>query len=165
MIKGSRQSYLKQDNWSKENTMVSPKSGRERRKHHRLSIILALEYQSIFDSCFRTGLLANLSDTGLLFHCRGDMSVGTTLTMTVMFADGFALTSFEVRARIIWKDLHFDRDWREYKYGAEFTYISEDAKQKLNRLITAYSSEEKLKNNRINSIRDNHTHPVGSQTV
>ncbi len=145
--------------------MVSPKSGRERRKHPRLSVILAFEYRSLFDSCFRTGLLANLSNTGVLFHCRGDMSVGTTLTMTVMFADGFELTSFEVCARIIWKDLHFDRDWREYKYGAEFTYISEDAKQKLNGLLTAYSSEEKLKNTRVDSIRNDHTHPIGLQTI
>ena len=82
------------------------------------------------------GLLLNQNDQGLLFHCRGDINVGATLTIRVMFADEYELTSFEVCAKTIWKDLNFERDWREYKYGAEFIHISEDAKQKLNRLLT-----------------------------
>lgn len=144
--------------------MGSPKSGRERRKHPRLSISLPFEYRSMLDSRLRTGLIANLSDMGLLFHCRGDMSVGTTLTMTVMFADGFALASFEVRAMIIWKDLHFDRDWREYKYGAEFIHVSEQDQEKLNRLLSAYSLGDVLESQWVSSVAP-HTQAVRPQAA
>ncbi len=82
-----------------------------------------------------------------------------------MFADEYELTSFQVHAKIIRKDIHFEREWREYKYGAEFTYVSEDAKEKLNRLITTYSLEENLKSNEINPIREKNTHPIESQAV
>ena len=126
-------------------TMEGLRLEKETRKHPRLSINLPFEYQAMHDSRLRTGLLGNLSNIGLLFYCRGEMSVGTALVVRVMFADGYELASFEAYAKIIWKDLHFERDWREYKYGAEFTYISEDAKQKLNRLLSTFSSEEELK--------------------
>jgi hypothetical protein len=109
---------------------------RNRRKHRRFTVSLPLEYQALCDSRMRTGLLANLSSEGVLFLCRDNMSVGTILSMTVMFPDDFALNSFEVRAKIIWKALHFDSDWREYKYGAEFLYISRDDKEKLNRILS-----------------------------
>ena len=125
--------------------MGNPKSSsKERRKHPRLSVSLPLEYQPMCDSRLRTGLLANLSNKGLLFYCRSDMSVGTTLTMTVVFPDGYALNCFEVRTKIIWKDLRFDRDWREYKYGTEFLYISDQDQEKLNRALTACSFVDAL---------------------
>ncbi len=113
-------------------------SSLERRKHPRLSVNLPLEYKPVYDFHLRTGLLANLSNKGVLFYCRADMSVGTIIIMTVMYPDDFALSSFEVRAKIIWKDLLFDRDWREYKYGAEFLYVSEQDQVKLNRVLCAY---------------------------
>jgi hypothetical protein len=58
---------------------------------------------------------------------------------------------FRSLPRIVWKDLYFEKDWREYKYGTGFTDISEDAKQKLTRLLTAYSSEEGLESYGISS--------------
>jgi hypothetical protein len=59
--------------------------------------------------------------------------------MSVIFPDDFELSSFEVRAKIIWKGLHFDRDWREYKYGAEFLYVSGQDQEKLNRVLSTWS--------------------------
>jgi c-di-GMP-binding flagellar brake protein YcgR len=147
------------------NMMEDVRFGKERRKQPRFSVTLPLEYNQIHDSRPRTGLLINLNDKGFLFHCRAKMSVGTTLKVRVMFADEYELTSFEVSAKIIWKDLHFEKDWREYKYGTEFTNISEDAKEKLIRLLSAYSSKGGLKNNGVSSNRDNHTHPIDSQAA
>jgi hypothetical protein len=125
----------------------------ERRVRPRLSVSLPLEYRSRCDSSLEAGLLINLSDTGLLFYCRGDMNVGTTLTMTVIFPDGFKLTSFEVCAKIIWKDLHAERDWSEYKYGAEFTHISQPDREKLNRLLSTHSLEDALRSESISSMK------------
>jgi len=112
---------------------------RNRRKHRRFTVSLPLEYQALCDFRIRTGLLANLSNEGVSFLCRDDISVGTILSMTVIFPDDFALDSFEVRAKIIWKALHFDGDWREYKYGAEFLFVSSQDKEKLNRILNSCS--------------------------
>ncbi len=103
--------------------MANPKSSLERRGEPRFPVSLPLEYQPLYDSHVRMGLLSNLSRKGLLFHCRRDMSAGTLLTMTVMFPNDFSLSSFQVRGKIVWKGLYFDRDWREYEYGVEFLYV------------------------------------------
>ena len=119
--------------------MAHLKSSMERRKEQRFPVSLPLEYQSVCDSRLRMGLLANLSLNGLLFHCRGDMSVGTLLNVTVMFPDDFLLSNFEVRGKIVWKGLYFERDWREYEYGVEFLYVSSQDKEKLNRILSSCS--------------------------
>jgi len=149
----------------KGNTMEVLELNGERRKQPRLPLSLPLEYRTMYEPRLRTGLLINLNDMGLQFCCRGDLSVGTTLTLRVMFANEYELTGFEVYAKIIWKDLYFERDWREYKYGAEFTCLSEDDKLKLNQLLTTCFSEESLKAHGINSIRDKHTRPTGPQAA
>ena len=122
--------------------MDTIKYGSELRKHQRLPISLPLEYRRMQDSCPRTGLTLNLSKAGLLFYCRGEMGVGTLLTITIMFADEYELTSLEVCAKIAWKDLYFEKDWSEYKYGAEFIYLTEDDQEKLDGLLSAYVLEE-----------------------
>lgn len=119
--------------------MEGSRPDKEIMKQPQDSVNLPLEYRKINDSCLRTGLLINLNDKGSLFHCRAEMSVGTILKLRLMFADGYELTSFEACAKIVSKDPHFERDWREYKYGAEFTHISEEDKPKLNRLLFVLS--------------------------
>lgn len=141
--------------------MDGKRFNKERRKQSRHSVSLPLEYHKIHDSRLRTGLIINLNDQGLLFHCRGEMGIGTMLKVRVMFVDEYELTAFEACAKIIWKDLHFERDWPEYKYGIEFVNISEDAKQKLNWLLAACSSKERR--DRGSSVRDHHTRLTCSQ--
>jgi hypothetical protein len=127
------------------------------------SIRLPLEYRKVHDPRFRTGLLITLNGKVSLFYCRAEMSVGTPLRVRVMFADGNELSSFEALAKIVWKHLHFEQDLPEYEYGAEFTHISEEDKQKLNRLLTTCSLEQKLENYKESSNRDNHAHPIAPQ--
>jgi len=122
--------------------MDNLKYGSEMRKHQRIPINLPLEYRGMHDSCLRTGLTLNLSKAGLLFYSRGEMGVGTPLTITIMFADEYELASFEVCARIAWKDLYFETDWVEYKYGAEFTYLTENDQEKLGALLSSCVLEE-----------------------
>jgi len=52
-----------------------------------------------------------------------------------MFTDGYTLAEFEAIAKIVWKDLSINGVYLEYKYGAEFTYISQENQEKLNRLL------------------------------
>ena len=89
--------------------MKNPRSRRRVGTYPRVSIDLPLEYREMFNSRPHTGIIGNLSDMGLLFHCRHEMSVGTTLRIRVMFTDGYALAEFEAIAEIIWKDLELIR--------------------------------------------------------
>jgi hypothetical protein len=115
--------------------MGSLKPGLERRRHSRLAIALPMEYRRIYDPCLRTGLVINLSNEGFLFCCRRDLSVGSILAVTVMFVDGFELTSLDANAKIIWKELACESDWNEYRYGAEFLFISKSNQEKLAQLL------------------------------
>jgi hypothetical protein len=115
--------------------MKNPRSHRRVGKYPRVSIDLPLEYREMFDSRLHTGIIGNLSDMGLLFHCHHEMSVDTTLRIRVMFTDGYTLAEFEAIAEIVWKDLFIKGVYLEYKYGAEFTHISEENRKKLNRLL------------------------------
>ena len=119
------------------------------RKHQRLPVSLPIEYREMRDCSLRTGLTLNLSKAGLLFYCRGEMGVGTTLTITITFTDGYELASFEVCARIAWKHLYFERDWSEYKYGAESINLTEDNQEKLDALLSACGFEENSEKPRI----------------
>jgi hypothetical protein len=111
------------------------KSRRTVGKYPRVSIDLPLEYREMFDSRLHTGLIGNLSDMGLLFHCHREMRVGTTLIIRVMFTDGYTLAAFEASGQIVWKDLFIREGYLERKYGVEFTHISEENREKLNRLL------------------------------
>jgi hypothetical protein len=115
--------------------MKNPRSHKRVGKYPRVSIDLPLEYREMFDSRLRTGIIHNLSDMGLLFHCHHEMSVDTTLRIKVMFTDGYTLAEFEVIAKIVWKDLFIKGGYLGYKYGIVFTYISEENREKLNRLL------------------------------
>ena len=129
-----------------ERTLVkNPKSRRRVGEYPRVSIDLPLEYREMFDSHLRTGVIGNLSDMGLLFCCRHGMSMATTLRIRVMFTDGYILAGFEAIAKIAWKDLSIKGDYFKYKYGAEFTYISEENREKLNQLLR-HSLEAFLEN-------------------
>jgi len=125
--------------------MKHPKPRRREGKYPRVSIDLPLEYREMFNSRLRTGVIGNLSDMGLFFCCRHDMSVATTLRIKVMFTDGYVLAGFEAIAEIAWKDLSINGDYFEYRYGAEFTYISEENREKLDRLLR-HSLEAFLEN-------------------
>ena len=65
--------------------------------------------------------------------------MGTLLNVTVMFPDDFLLSSFEVRGKIVGKGLYFDRDWREYEYGVEFLYVSQQDQDKLRGILSKLS--------------------------
>ncbi len=112
------------------------------KRHPQFPTSLPFEYRRIGDSSIRTGLVTSLSRWGVTFHCRADISVGMTLAITVLFADGYELSSFDIMARTVWKDLYFERDWSEYKYGAEIIHISESDHEKLHRLLNSLAIDE-----------------------
>jgi len=115
----------------------------ERRKHPRHTITLPLEYWETDDS-FHGGLVSNVSETGLLIHSVKDIPVSRELNVRVFFSDGYKFDGIRVIAKVLWKKLHHETDWKTYKYGLEFTRISEKDRRKLVKLIKSHSASQGL---------------------
>ncbi len=117
-----------------EDRMKQPVYFEERRKYPRYSIRLPLEYWRTDDVC-RGGMVGDVSETGLLIHSLQDVRVGEELNVRIFFPNGYELDGIKVTARIVWKDLHHETDWKGFKYGVEFAQISEEDRLKLANLI------------------------------
>ena len=110
--------------------MKSRRNYKEKRRYHRHSITLILEYWDTYGSR-HGGLAGNVSGTGLLIYSIQDMTIGSQLNLKVFFSNGYELDSFNVIAKAIWKELHCEKGWQGYKYGLEFIQISQEDQRKL----------------------------------
>ena len=116
-------------------------NGRERRRYPRFIIALPFEYQEKDGSFLRGGTVVNAGEGGFLIESTRDMSVGTELSITVVYPTGFELTNFKVTAKIVWKgpcwkgDRDGNKQWEGYQYGLEFVKILEEDRWKLNWLV------------------------------
>ena len=115
--------------------MDRPAYSEEKRKYRRYSILLPLEYWQTDDVC-RGGVLVNLSEGDLLVHSIRDMAVGTELNVRIFFPNGYEFDGIRVTGKIVWKDLHHETDWKEYKYEIEFVRISGEDREKLLNLLS-----------------------------
>jgi hypothetical protein len=120
---------------------------KERRKSPRLLLDLPLEYRVMNAPCAHGGLVVNASEMGLLINSIKNMSVGTKLSVAVLFSRGFELTNLEVLAEIIWKDLHWEEDWEGYQYGIKFTQILEENRRELKQLLNGRFQMEDIPHN------------------
>lgn len=107
---------------------------REKRTHRRVSVMLPIEYWETLDAS-RGGLVGNVSETGLLIYSIDNMGVGSDLKIKVSFSLGHDFDSFEALAKIVWKDVHRETDWKGYKYGLELVGISQENRWKLRELL------------------------------
>ena len=96
---------------------------------------LPFEYRIAHVPRSHAGIVINVSQFGLLVHSIKNMPVGTKLNIGVLFPNGFELTHFEVPAEVVWKDLHWERDWAGYEYGLKFVHILEKDCRKLRQLL------------------------------
>ena len=124
-------------------------NSKERRGHPRVFIDLPIEYQDMGDPCLRGAIVVNASDGGFLIEALKDISVGTELSITVLYPKGFILVDFKVVAKIVWKkpyskeDLNGKQYWRGYQYGLEFMQISDEDRWKLTFVIGGRLESEK----------------------
>ncbi len=112
----------------------------DRRKYPRVSINLPLEYRESDNSPPEGGLVSNLSEIGMLVHSIRDIPIGSEFETMVFFSNGFEFDGFRVKAKAIWKDLHFETDWKGYKYGLRFVDILQEDRWKLLNLLRSPSS-------------------------
>jgi hypothetical protein len=112
---------------------------RERRRFQRLLLDLPLEYRVLNGPYAHGGLTVNASEAGLRIQCVKNIPVGAKLFTIVLFPKGFELTSFEVLAEVIWKDIHHEEDWEGFHYGLNIVEILKEDREKLKQLLSTQS--------------------------
>ena len=123
---------------------------RERRRYPRFFIDLPAEYRDMGDSCLRGAIVVNASEGGFLIESPRDMSVGTELSITVLYPKGFELDNFKVTAKIERNGPHWKGDWKGYQYGLELIQILEEDRWKLSFLLGGrFNLEQMLMNNEV----------------
>jgi len=120
-------------------------SNKEKRSHPRIVINLPVEYRDMGDSCLRGGIVVNAGEGGFLIESTRDISVGTELSITVLYPMGCELANFKVVAKIVRKEPYWkgNQYWEGYQYGLEFIKILEEDRWKLDLLLSGrYYLEE-----------------------
>ena len=115
---------------SKEGVLVV-----ERRKYPRISVELPLDYSLVDSKESHGGLVANISEGGLLVYLPEALKLGTLIKIEVLFVKGLELNSFKAIAKIVWYDLAAKEVSAENRYGLEFQSFIEGDLDKLKRLL------------------------------
>jgi len=115
---------------SKEGVLVV-----ERRKYPRISVELPLDYSLVDSKESHGGLVANISEGGLLVYLPEALKLGTLIKIEVLFVKGLELNSIKAIAKVVWSDLPPKEIWGEFRYGLEFQSFPKGNLQKLKRLL------------------------------
>ena len=83
----------------------------------------------------RKGVVANVSEGGLLVYLPEATELGTFLKIEILFVKGSELNTIKGIAKVVWSDLAAKKAWGEYRYGLEFQSFQEGDFQKLETLL------------------------------
>jgi PilZ domain len=117
--------------------------GKDRRRHPRFSFDAPLEYSTTDGSRPRGAYAGNVSEKGLLIYSVDNLPIAAELKIVVFYPDGYQLGNFEVLVKVVWKDHHFEKEWKGLKYGVEVIHISETDQIKLREILLRASAREK----------------------
>jgi hypothetical protein len=120
---------------------VALSSHEERRQHPRFSVKLPLDYWQTTE-VIQGGLVANISETGLLIHSVHKIPIGTKLGIRVYLSKDNSLDCIEGNAKIIWMNLHREQDWNGYRYGVYIMQMPPDYRDRLTKYILMLQEEE-----------------------
>ena len=127
-------------------------SHEEKRRHPRFSVKLALDYWQTPD-LIQGGLVANISETGLLMHSVHKIQIGTILRIRVYLSKDNSLDCIEGNAKVMWMNLHRERDWKGYRYGVYVMQMPPGYQDRLMKYILMLQEEECYSNRERSSDR------------
>jgi c-di-GMP-binding flagellar brake protein YcgR len=107
----------------------------ERRKKPRFSIELPLDYSLVDSEETHGGLIADISEGGLLVYLPEALKLETLLRIQILFVKGMELNSIKAIAKIVWSDLATKTISEENRYGLEFQSFIEGDLQKLKTIL------------------------------
>jgi c-di-GMP-binding flagellar brake protein YcgR len=111
----------------------------ERRRHPRLNIDLPVEYYQIDSTTHHNGRAINASEGGLLLYLPEQMEIGQYLTLKLFFTSGSELNTTEMLVKVVWRDIHLEKDWGDYRTGVGFIDISPEDMTKLKNFLRSLS--------------------------
>ena len=127
---------------SEENPARELRPRKDRRRHPRVSFDAPVEYSTTDGSHPRGAYTGNVSERGLLIYSIDNLPIAAELKLVVFYPDEFRLDNFEVFAKVIWKNSHYEKEWKGFKYGLEFVHISEADQIKLRQILVEASARE-----------------------
>ena len=107
----------------------------ERRKHPRIRVELPLDYSLVDREETHGGLIADISEGGLLVYLPEALKLETLLRIQILFVKGMELNSIKAVAKIVWSDLATKTISEENRYGLEFQSFIEGDLQKLKTIL------------------------------
>jgi len=107
----------------------------ERRKHPRIRVELPLDYSLVDSEETHGGLIADISEGGLLVYLPEALKLETLLRIQILFVKGVELNSIKAVAKIVWSDLATKTISEENRYGLEFQSFIEGDLQKLKTIL------------------------------
>ncbi len=107
----------------------------ERRRHPRIIVELPMDYSLVDHKDSHGGVVANISEGGLLVYLPEALQIGTLLKIEILFVKGMELNAIKGIAKIAWSDLAMKTISNENRYGLEFESFIEGDLDKLKKLL------------------------------
>ena len=107
----------------------------ERRKHPRIRIELPMDYSLVDSEKAHGGVVADISEGGLMVYLPEALNLGTLLRVQILFVRGKELNPITAIAKIVWSDLATKAISDENRYGLEFHSFIEGDLQKLKTIL------------------------------
>ncbi len=130
----SKRVHLFKEDKTVELNSVALNSYEQRRRRPRFSVKLPLDYWQT-SGLIWGGFVANISETGLLIHSVHKIQIGTKLRIRVYLSNDDSLDCIEGMTKIMWMNLHREKNWKGYRYGV---YIMQMPPDYQHRLIMKY---------------------------
>jgi hypothetical protein len=110
--------------------------GPDRRRYRRFDIDLPIRYTRPEGPSSGYGRAMNVSEGGLLMYSPEQMDIGQHLKSKIFFLHGAELDTIEMKACVIWTDLHLSEAWGDFRSGLKLTNISPNDMGKLKYVLT-----------------------------
>lgn len=107
----------------------------ERRKHPRFNIDLPVEYYQVDSTTHHNGRAINASEVGLLLYLPEQIEIDQYLRLKLFFTSGSELNTTEMLVKVVWVDIHLEKDWGDYRTGVRFIDISPEDMTKLKNFL------------------------------
>ena len=107
----------------------------EKRRYPRYTAEFPLDYAKVEEKETYGGMVANVSEGGLLVYLTQRMEMGTALRIEILYVQGLEFNTIKAIAKIVWSDLAAKESWGEYRYGLQFLHIEENDFARLMNLL------------------------------
>lgn len=118
-----------------EHMVEEPRSLSVKRECPRFSLEAPLEYTTSEGSAIRGAYTGNISEGGLLIYSIDQLQLGAELRLMVFFANGYQLDNFQAVGKVVWQEVHWEKEWKGFKYGVRFLHVSETSQRKLHIIL------------------------------